>query len=109
NFKEAEPLLVEALEIRRKLLPQRHADIAASCHNLAWYYHERGDFLKAAPLYHEALKIRRQIPDTEGKRLAANTMHNLAWMLCNEGKPVEAEQAFREALEMRTEVFGPLH
>lgn len=108
-FREAEPLLSEALAVRREKLPSDHADVATSCHNLAWYYHERGDFLKAETLYQEALAIRRKLDGKEGQRLAANTMHNLAWMRAWEGKLAEAGQLFRDTMKLRAEVLGKKH
>lgn len=108
-WEQAEPLLSEALTIRRAALPSEHPEVAESCHNLAYYYHERGDFDKANKLYREALGIRQKIPGKEGKQLTALTVHNLAWMLGNEHKSAEAEKLFREVLAIRRELYGDLH
>ena len=108
-FQEAEPLLLDALQLRRDNLPPGHSELAASYHHLGWYYHERGDFPRAMELYQQALDIRRELPGEEGQRLAANTMHNIAWMLSNEGKSKQAERIFREAVEIRQSILGPTH
>ncbi len=108
-FKPAEPMLVQALDIRRQALPADHPDLATSCHNLGMYYHERGNFPKAEPLYREALRIRKNIEGDKGKRLTASTMHNLAWMLANADKPEEAERVFRETIEMRLALSGEVN
>jgi tetratricopeptide (TPR) repeat protein len=57
KFDEAKQLLTDALKIRREVLPPGHRDLATSCFHMAWYYHERGDFEKAKPLYLEAWKF----------------------------------------------------
>lgn len=108
-FTNAEPLLTEALEIRRDLLPANHPDLASSLQNLGWYYHERGNYPIATVMYDEALQIRRLMPDDEGLRLVSNTLHNKAWMLANEGWGEEAESLAREAFAIRRKVLGERH
>lgn len=108
-FDQAEPLLMEALEVRRQLLPPDHADLAVSLHNLGWYYHERGNYPKAEPLYADALQLRRQLKGDEGRRLEANTLHNMAWMLANEGRGEEAKELTLQAIAIRTKVLGATH
>jgi hypothetical protein len=98
KFEDAEKLLTEALQIRRDNLDSKHPDLATSCFHTAWYYHERGIFEKAMPLYLEALQIRQTLPDGQG--LLADTHHNLAW-LCSYESPVEMETHFKEALRIR--------
>lgn len=108
-FEKAEPLLTSALAIREQHLEPNDPDIADSLHNLAWYFHERGNFPSARPLYDRALAIRRTIEGDEGRRLAANTLHNLAWMQANEGWTEEAIVQFEEALEIRANLLGDTH
>lgn len=108
-WKEAQPLLVDALQIRLELLPPEHPDIAVSCHSLGWYYHERGDYQRAEPYYRKALAIREKIPGDVGKRLSAATMQNLAWMAANDRQYPEAEQLFKRSLDIRRELHGELH
>jgi len=45
------------LKIRRKLLGDRHPDVAGSLNNLAGLYKAQGRFAEAEPLYEEALAI----------------------------------------------------
>jgi tetratricopeptide (TPR) repeat protein len=54
DYAKAEPLLQEALEIRRRVLGSQHPDTAQSSNNLAELYEAMGDYAKAEPLY-EAL------------------------------------------------------
>jgi tRNA A-37 threonylcarbamoyl transferase component Bud32 len=109
HFGPAGEMLTLAIEIRRRELPADHPDVATSCHNLGLYYHERGDFPKAEPLYREALAIRQNLPGEDGQRATAATLHNLAWMMANEGKAREAERLFREVLVVRRKLLGELH
>jgi tetratricopeptide (TPR) repeat protein/tRNA A-37 threonylcarbamoyl transferase component Bud32 len=109
RFKDAFPLLEEALEIRKAELPAEHPDIALSLNNLGLYYHERGDFTKADKFYREALAIRRKLPGDEGRKAEATTLHNLAWMLGNEGESRQAEELFQEVLKIRQKLYKTLH
>ena len=58
-YQEAEPLNLEALEIRRTELGAAHPETATSLNNLAGLYHAQGRYADAEPLYLEALEIRR--------------------------------------------------
>jgi eukaryotic-like serine/threonine-protein kinase len=106
---QAEPLLADALRIRREELPKDHADLAVSCHNLGWFYHKRGDFVRAEPYYREALAIREKIPGSEGLLLTAETLQNLAWMAANDRQHAVAEKLFKQSLEIRRKLHGDLH
>ena len=57
-----EPLLKQALEIRRKALGETHPDYAASLMNLALTYHVMRDYERAEPLYRQALEIDKKAP-----------------------------------------------
>jgi serine/threonine protein kinase/Tfp pilus assembly protein PilF len=108
-FEEAEPLLSEALRIRRELLPDDHIDLSTSCHNMAWYYHERGNFPASEPLYREALAIRRKIPGEQGRILVAYSLHNLGWMLANANRIEDAVPLFEESMAIREKAFDSPH
>jgi tetratricopeptide (TPR) repeat protein len=56
---EAEAMLCEALEIRRKRLGSDHPDLASSLSNLGFVLCERGKYSDAEPLYRESLQNRR--------------------------------------------------
>lgn len=109
RFKESEPLLTEALEIRQRELGDKHAVTAASLHALAHYYHERGDFDRAKPLYEKAVAIRETLSGVEGQKARAASLHNLAWMTAIDGDPSEAEKLFRNVLELKRAIYGDLH
>ncbi|MEH2164643.1 MAG: tetratricopeptide repeat protein, partial [Nostoc sp.] len=61
----AEPLYIEALAMRKRLLGDEHPNVATSLNNLALLYKSQGRYSNAEPLYIEALEIAE-------KRLGAN-------------------------------------
>src|SRR5262245_5334767 len=60
-FNEAEHQLSRALELRRRVLGDRHQDTAASRVALAWAYDRLGAYAKAESLFSEALEIQHRI------------------------------------------------
>jgi tetratricopeptide (TPR) repeat protein len=57
RYKEAEPLLQQALQLRRRLLGEEHPDVASNLNNLAGLYQFQGRYSEAEPLYKQALEI----------------------------------------------------
>jgi len=57
DYEAAEPLLREALAIRRRILNEDHPDVGFSCNNLALLLAEKGDAASAEPLFLEGMAI----------------------------------------------------
>ncbi len=57
RYREAEPLLKRALEIREQELGAQHPDTAGSLNNLAGLYQDQGKYAEAEPLLKRALAI----------------------------------------------------
>jgi tetratricopeptide (TPR) repeat protein len=57
----AEPLYLEALDLRKRLLGDNHPDVATSLNNLAGLYESQGRYTEAEPLYLEALDLRKRL------------------------------------------------
>jgi tetratricopeptide (TPR) repeat protein len=57
RYKEAEPLYLEALDLRKRLLGDNHPSVALSLNNLAYLYQSQGRYTEAEPLYLQALSI----------------------------------------------------
>jgi tetratricopeptide (TPR) repeat protein len=70
-YGEAEPLLKQALEIRRKIHGPYHPDVATSLNNLGTLYFKEGKYDEAEPLLKQALEIRRKIYDENDFRVAS--------------------------------------
>jgi len=108
NLKESERLLRESLAIRRRLLGEKHRDVAASLNALGGQQVNAGNLDEAEKLMREALVLRREIlgpadPDV------ASTMNNLGLILRNKGDLTNAAPMLREALELRRKTLGNDH
>ncbi|MBD2021152.1 tetratricopeptide repeat protein, partial [Leptolyngbya sp. FACHB-36] len=57
RYSEAEPLYVQALDIRQRQLGSDHPHVATSLNNLAGLYQSQGRYSEAEPLYVQALDI----------------------------------------------------
>ena len=57
RYRKAEPLYMQALELRKRLLGEEHPDVAQSLSNLACLYGSQGRYVDAEPLLVKALKI----------------------------------------------------
>ena len=108
NYKQAEPLYEQALEIRQAVLGEQHLDTASSLNNLGDLYQKRGRYAEAELLLKQALAIRReglgeQHPDT------ATSLNNLAALYQIQGRYEEVELLFKQALEIKRTVLGEQH
>ena len=61
-FDKAEPLLKQAMEVRKRVLGEKHPAYATSLISLAELYRVMGDYARAEPLYRQALEIRKASP-----------------------------------------------
>ncbi|HWS98796.1 MAG TPA: tetratricopeptide repeat protein [Pyrinomonadaceae bacterium] len=108
RYDEAEPLYLQALEISKEVLGERHSYTAGSLNNLAGLYYRRGSYEEAEPLYLQALEIRKEVsgekhPDT------AISINNLALLYRAQDSYEKAEPLYRRALEMWKELLGEKH
>ncbi len=108
RYAEAEPLYVQALEIRQSELGDRHPDTATSLNNLAELYRSQGRYAKAEPLLVQTLEIRQselgdRHPDT------ATSLNNLAGLYESQGRYAEAEPLYVQALEIKKTELGDHH
>jgi serine/threonine protein kinase len=104
-YKEAAPLLQDALKVRRQLLPGDDPAIAESLHNLGWWHHDQGLSDEALKLYREALEIRRKRLG-DAHPLVATTELQIAWLLGDEGDTQAAEPLFRRVIDIRSKIPG---
>ncbi|MBD2289638.1 tetratricopeptide repeat protein, partial [Microcystis wesenbergii FACHB-1317] len=54
-------LLLEALDLTKRLLGYNHPHVAQSLNNLAYLYNSQGRYTEAEPLYLEALDLYKQL------------------------------------------------
>jgi tetratricopeptide (TPR) repeat protein len=111
RYSEAEPLYREALEIRFKVMPSGHTDIAESLASEGAILKAMGKTREANEIwirmgqpYSEALEKRRQV---EGDNETFATCLTLVGsLLQSAGRLEESETRYREALAIRQKLFG---
>jgi CHAT domain-containing protein len=108
QYEKAEPLYLEAKQIREKVLGKHHPDYAATCRGLANLHRDMGQYAKAEPLYLAAKQIQE---DVLGKRNPdyASTCNNLAILYHRMGHYEKAELLYMEAKQIREKILGKLH
>jgi non-specific serine/threonine protein kinase/serine/threonine-protein kinase len=107
-WSQAEPLLEQALETRKRVLGDDHPDTLESMYGLADLYGNQGRYDEAEPLYLETLEIRMHVlgndhPDT------LMSMNRVGVTYFYQGRYDEAEPLFLETLETRKHVLGNDH
>ena len=98
RYREAEPLLKQALELRERELGAGHADTLASAGALGELYAAKGQPDKAEQLYRRALEGYQRM---SGKhvRQAIHMLYNLGALYAAQGRGDAAEPLYRRALE----------
>ena len=104
---EAEPVLREALQLRRDHANDPEA-IASSLNQLGMFLAYEGEYDEAEALLRESIDIRETIYDEEEPELAVSVM-NLGLTVKWNGDFDEAEVHYRRALEIRERTIGRAH
>ena len=102
----AEPLLLEVIEIDRRIYGPGHPQLAIAYNNLASSIHYQGRRTEAEPFYREALAISRQVYGPDHPHVA-QFAENLATLLDDLGRNDEAEPYYRDALRILTSTLDP--
>jgi tetratricopeptide (TPR) repeat protein len=108
RYNKAEPLLVQALDLRRNLFGEAHLDVATSLNNLALLYDSQGRYAEAEPLYVRALSIREQQLGADHPSVATS-LNNLAALYKSQGRYAEAEPLYVRALSIYEQQLGADH
>ena len=108
KYDTAIPLAQQALEIRKRILGEKHPLIATSLSNLAGLYDNQGRYTEAEPLYRQALAMRQEILPEKHPDIATS-LNNLAYLYENQGRYTEAEPLYRQALAMLQEILPSKH
>lgn len=108
DYAKAKPHFEKAVEIRRRVVGNEHAETLAAMDALAMLYWENGDLADAERICRSVLEIRQRTLDADHPdRLMS--MAILAEILDDRGHGEEAERLARETLERRTRTLGPDH
>jgi len=105
QYSLAEPLYLKALQIRKKIFGDKHADYAQSLNNLAGLYVSAGQLQKAEPLYLAAKEIWKVAIGEKSKDYTI-CLNNLGSLYSNMGQYKKAELYYVESKEIRKNVFG---
>jgi serine/threonine-protein kinase len=104
-YDRAQPVLEEALKLRRQALGPEHPDVATSLNHVGEMANLKGDFARSELLLREALNMRRKLLGAEHKDVA-ESLDNLGALLVARGNFREAEGLIREALALRHKLLG---
>src|SRR5215813_6200496 len=89
-YDREQPLLEEALKLRRQTLGNENLDVATSLEHLAEVAYLKAEYVKSEPLFREALSMRRKLLGEERIEVA-ESMNNLGKLLVARGNFSEAE------------------
>lgn len=108
QFKQAEPLYLQAIKGMRKIFGITNGYLANNLNNLALLYRESGRLKDAEPLFQEAISI---TAETSGKNSPgyASGLCNLALLYSNMGLFNKAEPLFRESLAITQSTEGRMN
>ena len=101
----AEALLVQALDVRQRVLPQNHPDLALTFGALAESYRQRGDLARSRELYRRAFAVFRNPTERQHPR-AVTVMQQYAALLGTLNAEAEAEAVLRDAIAVGERVLG---
>jgi tetratricopeptide (TPR) repeat protein len=104
DYVQSEQLLRESLGMLRRLLGEKHRDVAEALNNLAVVQQRRGDLTGAEATFRQALAMQRELlgevhPDV------ANTLNNLAFLIDEKGDVRGAIATESQALDIYRKLF----
>ncbi|HEX4878153.1 MAG TPA: tetratricopeptide repeat protein [Chitinophagaceae bacterium] len=105
QYAMAEPLYIQALEIRKKIFGENHPDYAQSLNNLAVLYSKTGKYEKVEPLYLKAKEIWKKTLGEKSKDYLI-CLNNLGSLYNTFGQFNKAESYYIQSKELRKIVFG---
>ena len=108
EWKHAEQLVVQMLDMRKKVLGAEHPHTLFSMGNLAYIYSRKGKLNEAEQLNIQVLDMRKKVLGAEHPHTLLS-MGNLARIYANKEKWDEAEQLDIQVLEMRKKLLGAEH
>lgn len=108
RFSEAEPLYLQALQIRKIFIGESYPHVATSLNNLAELYKAQGRYIEAEPLCRQAWQLSRTLlgkshPDV------ATSLNNLAGLYRAQGHYEKAKPIYQQVLQMRRTLLGESH
>ncbi|MEW6498823.1 MAG: tetratricopeptide repeat protein, partial [Cyanobacteriota bacterium] len=108
RYDQAEPLFVQALELRKHLLGEEHSLVAESLNDLAELYYSQERYSEAEPLVVQALALRKRLLGEEHPDVA-QSLNNLALLYDSQGRYDQAELLLVQALALLKRLLGEDH
>jgi eukaryotic-like serine/threonine-protein kinase len=105
-YGEAEPLLLQSLEVRRGALGNTSPDVASGLHALAWLYRMQWRLDEALPLAREGAEILEGFADP-GALDYARTLQLLGMIQRDQGNLQEGRESLERSLAIREVALGP--
>ena len=105
HYEEAEQLLGESLEIRRRLSRGDDERLAEGLGDLATLRYDQGSFARAESLLRQALAMERRLYGGEHPEVL-DSLNDLATVLAHQGRYAEAEEQLRELAALRRRLSG---
>lgn len=105
---QAQPLIEQALSIRREALGPESLDVARSLFSLNRVYGERGDLDRAQQLARQSLALTQELTGADSLE-TARTLCQLGVIEHRRGQLATAEQLFQKCLDVRVGRLGKNH
>jgi tetratricopeptide (TPR) repeat protein len=108
QYKKAEELDVQVMQIRKRVLGDEHPDTLTSIADLASTYWDQGRWKEAEELEMQVMQIRKRVlGDEQPDTLIA--IGNLALTYSNQGRLKEAEELAVQVMQIRKRLLGDEH
>jgi tetratricopeptide (TPR) repeat protein len=108
RYRDAEPVLIEAIDIAEQAFGPDHLEVATPLNNLAVCYKYLARYLDAGPLYQRALLITERALGP-GHPDVATIYHNLGGLEHAARNWSRGEPFARKSVRIRTRALGPRH
>jgi len=108
DLDRAQPLLEEALDLRRAGAGETSEAFATTLNNLGQVMTQRGEHQRAHEMQRRVLQIRRAVLEDDHP-LIGQALNNMAVTSFHLGRADDAERTYTEALTLRERVFGESH
>lgn len=109
QYERAQPLLMDVLDLRVKLLGPKSAKVADAIEELGLSHFDLGNLDQAEQMLTRSLALRREIYQGSIHPELAENLNNLASLYYQQGKLEEAKELFTESLTMFRELLGDVH
>jgi tetratricopeptide (TPR) repeat protein len=106
RFEEAQQMLERSLEIRKRVLPVDHSDLAFNYHSLGRVLEAQGKLKLALASYQEGVRIRQQALGPDHPR-TANLMGSLGMLQARLGDVAGGRRLVEHAFRTNLHAFGP--